>query len=84
MEKLYIMIFPLLPVSYTHLAIRHGGDGKYISLRLTTSNGKNIIEIEDRGDGDVYKRQGYLCRCVATGENEILQILPVSEQSSCK
>ena len=30
---------------------RHGGDGKYISLRLTTSNGKNIIEIEDRGDG---------------------------------
>ena len=32
-------------------AIRHGGDGKYISLRLTTSNGKNIIEIEDRGDG---------------------------------
>lgn len=24
---------------------------KYISLRLTTSNGKNIIEIEDRGDG---------------------------------
>ena len=32
-------------------AIRHGGDGKYISLRLTTSNGKIIIEIEDRGDG---------------------------------
>ena len=32
-------------------AIRHGGDGKYISLRLITSNGKNIIEIEDRGDG---------------------------------
>ena len=32
-------------------AIRHGGDGKYISLRLTTANGKNIIEIEDRGDG---------------------------------
>ena len=29
-------------------AIRHGCDGKYISLRLTTSNGKNIIEIEDR------------------------------------
>ena len=24
---------------------------KGISLRLTTSNGKNIIEIEDRGDG---------------------------------
>ena len=56
-----------VPVSYTHLtdnealqrilknlidtAIRHGGDGKYISLRLTTSNGKNIIVIEDRGDG---------------------------------
>ena len=32
-------------------AIRHGGDGKYISLRLTTSNGKSIIEIEDRGTG---------------------------------
>ena len=32
-------------------AIRDGGDGKYISLSLTTSNGKNIIEIEDRGDG---------------------------------
>lgn len=32
-------------------AIRHGGDGKYISLRLTTSNGKSIIEIEDRGNG---------------------------------
>ena len=26
-------------------AIRHGGGGKYISLRLTTSNGKNIIEM---------------------------------------
>lgn len=32
-------------------AIRHGGDGKYISLRLTTSNGKSIIEIEDHGNG---------------------------------
>lgn len=31
--------------------IRHGGDGKYISLRLTTSNGKSIIEIEDHGKG---------------------------------
>ena len=26
-------------------AIRHGGDGKYLSLRLTTSNGNSIIEI---------------------------------------
>lgn len=32
-------------------AIRHGGDGKYLSLRLTTSNEKNIIEIEDHGKG---------------------------------
>lgn len=32
-------------------AIRHGGDGKYISLRLTTSSGKSIIEIEDHGKG---------------------------------
>jgi len=32
-------------------AIRHGGDGKYISLRLTTSNEKSIIEIEDHGNG---------------------------------
>lgn len=31
--------------------IRHAGDGKYISLRLATSNGKNIIEIEDHGKG---------------------------------
>ena len=29
-------------------------------------------------------QEGCLCRCVATGENEILQIHPVSEQSSCK
>ena len=32
-------------------AIRYGGDGKYICLRLTTSNGKSIIEIEDHGNG---------------------------------
>lgn len=32
-------------------AIRHGGDGKYISLRLTTLSGKSIIEIEDHGKG---------------------------------
>ena len=32
-------------------AIRHGGDGKYISLQLTTSNRKSIIEIEDHGNG---------------------------------
>ena len=32
-------------------AIRHGGDGKYLSLRLTTSNGNSIIEIGDHGNG---------------------------------
>ena len=32
-------------------AIRHGGDGKYLSLRLTTSNGNSIIELEDHGNG---------------------------------
>ena len=32
-------------------AIRHGGDGKYLFLRLTTSNGNSIIEIEDHGNG---------------------------------
>lgn len=32
-------------------AIRHGSDGKYLSLRLTTSNGNSIIEIEDHGNG---------------------------------
>ena len=32
-------------------AIRHGGDGMYLSLRLTTSNGNRIIEIEDHGNG---------------------------------
>lgn len=32
-------------------AIRHGCDGKYLSLRLTTSNGNSIIEIEDHGNG---------------------------------
>lgn len=32
-------------------AIRHGGDGKYLSLRLTTSTGNSIIEIEDHGNG---------------------------------
>lgn len=32
-------------------AIRHGGDGRYLSLRLTPSNGKSIIEIEDHGHG---------------------------------
>ena len=32
-------------------AIRHGGNGKYISLRLTKLNGKSIIEIEDHGNG---------------------------------
>ena len=32
-------------------AIRHGGDGKYLSLRLTAGNSKSIIEIEDHGNG---------------------------------
>lgn len=31
--------------------IRHGCDGKYISLRLTTSSEKSIIEMEDHGKG---------------------------------
>ena len=38
-------------------AIRHGGDGKYISLRLTTSKGKSIIEIEDHGTGMSLQQQ---------------------------
>lgn len=32
-------------------AIRHGGDGKYIALRLIVSKEKSIIEIEDHGKG---------------------------------
>lgn len=32
-------------------AIRHGGDGKYVALRLTASDGKSIIQIEDHGKG---------------------------------
>ena len=32
-------------------AIRHGGDGKYIALRLTAEKGKSVIEIEDHGKG---------------------------------
>lgn len=32
-------------------AVRHGGDGKYISLRLTTEKNKCVIEIEDHGKG---------------------------------
>ena len=32
-------------------AIRHGSNGKYISLRLTTTKGRSIIEIEDHGKG---------------------------------
>lgn len=31
--------------------IRHGGDGKYIALRLTAEKGKTVIEIEDHGKG---------------------------------
>lgn len=37
--------------------IRHGSDGKYISLRLTTSNTKSIIEIEDHGKGISQQQQ---------------------------
>ena len=32
-------------------AIRHGGSGRYIALRLTAEKGKCVIEIEDRGKG---------------------------------
>lgn len=32
-------------------AVRHGGDGKYISLRLTSEKSKSVIEIEDHGKG---------------------------------
>ena len=32
-------------------AIRHGGSGRYISLRLTAEKGKCVIEIEDHGKG---------------------------------
>lgn len=32
-------------------AIRHGGSGRYIALRLTAEKGKCVIEIEDHGKG---------------------------------
>ena len=32
-------------------AIRHGGSGKYIALRLISEQGKKIIEVEDHGKG---------------------------------
>lgn len=32
-------------------AILHGGDGRYIALRLTAEKGKSVIEIEDHGKG---------------------------------
>lgn len=38
-------------------AIRHGSDGQYISLRLTTTKGKSIIEIEDHGKGILPQQQ---------------------------
>ena len=38
-------------------AIRHGGDGKYIALRLTVEKGKSVIEIEDHGKGMSPKQQ---------------------------
>ena len=43
-------------------AIRHGGDGKYLSLRLTTSNGNSIIEIEDHGNGMSPQQQKQIFR----------------------
>ncbi len=38
-------------------AIRHGGDGKYIALRLTTTKDKSVIEIEDHGKGMTPQQQ---------------------------
>lgn len=32
-------------------AIRHGGDGRYIALRLTAGKGACVIEVEDHGKG---------------------------------
>lgn len=32
-------------------AIRHGGSGRYIALRLLSEQGKKIIEVEDHGKG---------------------------------
>jgi len=38
-------------------AIRHGGDGRYISLRLTDLKEKKMIEIEDHGHGISQRQQ---------------------------
>ena len=38
-------------------AIRHGGDGRYIALRLTAEKRKCVIEIEDHGKGMPPQRQ---------------------------
>lgn len=38
-------------------AIRHGGDGRYISLRLTDLKEKKMIEIEDHGRGISQRQQ---------------------------
>lgn len=38
-------------------AIRHGGAGKYLALRLKNTNGKVILEVEDHGRGILKKEQ---------------------------
>lgn len=38
-------------------AIRHGGDGKYLALRLSSMNGKIKIDVEDHGQGILEKDQ---------------------------
>lgn len=38
-------------------AIQHGGDGRYISVRLSTSNRNSIIEVEDHGNGMTPQQQ---------------------------
>lgn len=38
-------------------AIRHGGDGRYLSLRLTDLKGERVIDIEDHGHGISQQQQ---------------------------
>jgi len=38
-------------------AIRHGGAGKYLALRLKNTNGKVMLEVEDHGQGILKKEQ---------------------------
>lgn len=38
-------------------AVRHGGDGRYLALRLTSANGTCMIEIEDHGKGMSLQQQ---------------------------